>query len=129
MDKAKNLHYKAIHSMLCCSIDSSTAVPTTAAVSLSGSHSEGLCMHMAARSPNDGEFICVCFTVSGSTCTGRGCAPSLGRYLSAPTLIFKSQPLVLVKEEERGGGKGRLNAIVSSLLSLFASRASLSLSE
>lgn len=53
------------NSMLCCSIDSSTAVPTTAAVSLSETYSEGLLVHMAACcSLNDGVLICAGFTVS-----------------------------------------------------------------
>lgn len=53
------------NSMLCCSIDSSTAVLTTAVVSLSKTYSKGLFMHMAARcSLNDGGLICAGFTVS-----------------------------------------------------------------
>lgn len=51
--------------MLCCSTDSSTAVPTTAAVSLSETYSTGLFVHMAAcRSLNDAVLICAGFAAS-----------------------------------------------------------------
>lgn len=54
------------NSMLCCCIDSSTAVPTTAAVSLSETYSKGHFMHMAASySLNDGVVIRAGFTESG----------------------------------------------------------------
>lgn len=53
------------NSMLCCSIDSSTAVLTKAAVSLSKTYSMELFVHMAACcSLNDGMLICAGFTAS-----------------------------------------------------------------
>lgn len=53
------------NSVLCCSIDSSTAVLTTATASLSKTYSKGFFMHMAACcSLNDGVLICVGFTAS-----------------------------------------------------------------
>lgn len=73
-----------LNSMLCCSIDSSTAVLPPAAVSLSKTNSEGLFVHTAAcYSLNDGMLICAGFTLSSHGCRGRGNVLTLGNALNS----------------------------------------------